>query len=117
MSKIASDDPRPPYVQIADEIRAEIDAGELRPGEKLPSGRELSDKYGVAGMTVQRAIQLLRAEGRVASWQGRGSFVTDATPDDPADALVRIERLEQTVRELAKRVDSLDARSTETGRS
>ncbi|NEE02066.1 GntR family transcriptional regulator [Phytoactinopolyspora halotolerans] len=110
MVEITTDDPRPPYVQIADDIRAQIDAGALKAGEKLPSGRELSTRYGVASMTVQRAMQLLRSEGRVVSWQGRGNFIADAGPEDSTDTAARIAWLEQAVRGLTERVDSLDAR-------
>lgn len=81
MSKISDADPRPPYVQIADHLRAAIDSGELAEGQRLPSGRALADQYGVAAMTVQHALRLLRDEGRIASWQGRGVFVTGTKAD------------------------------------
>lgn len=86
MSKISDADPRPPYVQIADQVRAAIDSGELAEGQRLPSGRTLADQYGVAAMTVQHALRLLRDEGRIASWQGRGVFVTGTKADAPSDS-------------------------------
>lgn len=69
------DDPRPPYVQVANKLRDAIRTGTLHPGEKLPSGSELASRYGVARMTVQNAIRLLRDEGLVVSRQGSGVFV------------------------------------------
>ena len=51
------DDPRPPYVQVANALRDAITSGTLRPGEKLPSGSDLAERYGVARMTVQNAIR------------------------------------------------------------
>jgi len=69
------DDPRPPYVQVANALRDSISSGTLHPGEKLPSGSELADRYGVARMTIQNALRVLRDEGLVVSRQGSGTFV------------------------------------------
>jgi DNA-binding transcriptional regulator YhcF (GntR family) len=73
------DDPRPPYVQVAGALRAAILTKTLEPGEKLPSGSQLSARYGVARMTVQQAIRVLRDEGLVVSRQGSGVFVRERT--------------------------------------
>jgi GntR family transcriptional regulator len=53
-----------------------IDA--LKPGDALPSERELAERYDVARMTVRAEITALAAEGRVARVQGRGTFVAEA---------------------------------------
>src|SRR6266568_7982219 len=71
------DDPRPPYVQIANALRAGILTRAFAPGEQLPSGNELAKRYGVARMTVQQALRLLRDEGLVVSRQGSGVFVRE----------------------------------------
>lgn len=71
---------RPPYRQIADHLRAAIDAGELHPGDRLPSEAELTRHYGVARMTARQAIQELRTEGRVVAEHGRGVFVRLPAP-------------------------------------
>lgn len=73
-------DDRPPYRQIADQLRALIDAGELRPGDRLPSEAELKEHYGVARMTARQAIQELRTEGRVIAEHGKGTFVRLPAP-------------------------------------
>lgn len=73
-------DDRPPFRQIADQLRAEMDRGALRPGDRLPSESELIRHYDVARMTVRQAMQELRAEGRVLAEQGRGVFVRPAAP-------------------------------------
>lgn len=73
------DDPRPPYQQVANALRAAILTRKLAPGEKLPSGSELASRYGVARMTVQQAIRLLRDEGLIVSRQGSGVFVRERT--------------------------------------
>lgn len=69
------DDPRPPYLQIASVLRAAILTRKFSPGERLPSGKELAERYGVARMTVQQALRILREEGLVISRQGSGVFV------------------------------------------
>jgi GntR family transcriptional regulator len=75
--KPETNDPRPAYLQVADELRDSIDSGGLKPGERLPSGRDLARRYGVAPMTVSHALDVLRGEGLVEAYQGRGVFVTD----------------------------------------
>ena len=76
------DDPRPPYQQVANALRAAILTRKLMPGEQLPSGSELAERYGVARATVQQAIRVLRADGLIVSRQGSGVFVRERT--DPS---------------------------------
>jgi GntR family transcriptional regulator len=52
--------------------------GALKPGDPLPSERELAERYDVARMTVRAEITRLAAEGMVARVQGRGTFVAEA---------------------------------------
>jgi DNA-binding transcriptional regulator YhcF (GntR family) len=73
------DDPRPPYQQVANVLRAAILTRKLAPGERLPSGNELAQRYGVARMTIQQAIRVLRDEGLIVSRQGSGVFVRERT--------------------------------------
>lgn len=70
------EDPRPPYLQAAEVLRAAILGGELQPGERLPSARDLQERFGVASSTVQNALRVLRQEGLVYSVLGRGSYVS-----------------------------------------
>ena len=73
-------DDRPPFRQIADQLRAEVDRGNLNPGDRLPSESYLMQHYDVARMTVRQAVQELRNEGRVVAEQGRGVFVRPIAP-------------------------------------
>jgi DNA-binding transcriptional regulator YhcF (GntR family) len=73
------DDPRPPYQQVAASLRAAILTRKVEPGERLPSQAELSKRYGVARMTVQQALRILKDEGLIASRQGSGMFVRERT--------------------------------------
>lgn len=79
MDELDPNDPRPPYQQVANALRAAILTRTITPGEKLPSGADLAKRYGVARMTVQQAIRILRDEGLVVSRQGSGVFVRERT--------------------------------------
>ena len=68
----------PIYVQLRDQIAAAIGRGELKPGARLPTMREVAVALSVDLNTVQRAYQALAEEGLLATVQGRGSFVADA---------------------------------------
>lgn len=65
----------PPYYQLASILRRQIAAGELRPGDRVPSEGQLCEQYGVSPMTVRRAINILLDEGLVTATRGRGTFV------------------------------------------
>jgi GntR family transcriptional regulator len=75
-------DPRPAYQQVADDLRRGIKGGRFKPGDQLPSGRELARRYGIAPMTVRHALDILKSEGLVVSRQGRAVFVRDSSPTE-----------------------------------
>jgi GntR family transcriptional regulator len=66
----------PVSVQVAADIQADIDAGRLEPDTRLPSEAELSQQYGVARVTVRRAMEQLRERGKVVTVHGRGTYVS-----------------------------------------
>lgn len=65
--------------RIAADIRARIMSGDLAPGEQLPITTKLIDQYEVANQTIQRALQILKAEGYIYGKSGQGVFVRDST--------------------------------------
>src|SRR5262245_63655825 len=69
-----------PSRAIAEDLRNKIESGELAPGAKLPSERELASDYGTARNTAREAIRLLTETGLVIAEHGRGSFVRPVTP-------------------------------------
>lgn len=97
-------DPLSPSKQIATALRAEIESGALAPGSKLPSERELGERYNVALQTAREAMKLLKNEGLVIGQAGRGVFVRTTPP------LIRfgIERFSR-----AKRAAGLAAQQSE----
>ena len=62
--------------QVARDIEADIVAGRIAPDTRLPSEPDLALQYGVARMTVRRAVAQLRDKGLVVTVHGRGSFVS-----------------------------------------
>jgi GntR family transcriptional regulator len=93
----------PAYLQVAAGIREAIAGGELKPGEKLPAGPKLAATFGVALMTVRRAIETLQAEGLLRSAPGVGVFV--ATPGNNGS---EVESLRAEVDALRQRVERLE---------
>jgi DNA-binding GntR family transcriptional regulator len=67
----------PMYHRIADQFRERILAGELAPGQRLPSEPELMDAYTVSRNTVRLALRRLTEEGLLLTDHGRGSFVRE----------------------------------------
>ncbi|MDJ0340474.1 GntR family transcriptional regulator [Streptomyces sp. H10-C2] len=70
-------DPRPAHQQIAAQLRDRIMAGRLEPGSKLPSTQQLMEEFSVVGTTVQKALQVLKAEGFAVGHPGKGVFVRE----------------------------------------
>ncbi|MDO5715954.1 MAG: GntR family transcriptional regulator [Tissierellia bacterium] len=70
-------DYQPIYIQIMDYIKFQIIRGELNPGDKIPSVRDIALLLKVNPNTVQRAYQDLDREGITYSKRGLGSFVVD----------------------------------------
>lgn len=66
---------------LYDGLCAAISAGQLRPGARLPSSRELARQYGVARATVVAVYEQLRAEGYLSAQAGAGTFVNAELPD------------------------------------
>ena len=69
------------------DITAKISSGVLRPGDKLPSGREMREHYGVSQMTVRMAIERLKAAGLVTTTPGAGAFVADRPSGRPTPCI------------------------------
>ena len=72
----------PPYQQIAADLRARIESGELAPGDMVPSITRLAQEYGVAKGTAVKALDVLRSEGLTRTVAGWGTFVAER-PQQP----------------------------------
>jgi DNA-binding GntR family transcriptional regulator len=65
----------PLYRQVADLLRAQINEGVLRPGDKLKNEDALADEFGTGKATIRQALRLLRTEGLIDTENRRGSTV------------------------------------------
>ncbi len=73
-----------PYEQVREQIRAQVQKGELAPGTKLPTVRRLAGDLGLATNTVARAYRELEALGVIETRGRAGSVVTGGGVDRAA---------------------------------
>ena len=101
----------PKFRQIASDLRARIEAGEF-PDGRLPGKETLKATYRVAVNTVDRALEVLRSEGRIESVQGSGTFIRD--PGEPERSpeftkiMDRLDGMETEIRRQAGRIAELE---------
>lgn len=79
----------PLYLQIASELRRNIEESVFKVGDRLPTETELSERFGVNRHTLRRAVDVLRQEGIVGVERGRGTFVMAAPIAVPIGKRVR----------------------------
>ena len=87
----------PIYVQAEEQIHSLIAAGQLRPGEQLPTIRELAADLRVNFNTIARAYLELDREGVISTQRGRGTFVA-GVPDEEQMSRKRLKKLHAIVR-------------------
>ncbi len=75
---ISQTDARPMYLQIMEQIRARIAAGDWAAGKELPSIRALAAALNVSVITIKRAYLDLENEGVIVTRHGKGSFVAES---------------------------------------
>jgi GntR family transcriptional regulator len=78
----------PLYVQIADIMLDRIESGELAPGDRLPSERELSERLDINRLTLRRALRILEVQGLLVRRQGSGTYIAAPKIERHADQLV-----------------------------
>ncbi len=95
--RIESESKVPIYVQVEERIRSLIAAGQLRPGDQLPTIRELAASLRVNYNTVARVYLDLDRDGVISTQRGRGTFVA-GVPDEGQMARMRQEKLQVIAR-------------------
>ncbi|SFT07118.1 substrate-binding domain-containing protein [Paenibacillus sp. BC26] len=80
-------DHRPRYQILIDYYTDRIASEELRAGDKLPTGPEIAEQFGVSAITVTHAMRRLETDGLIKRIKKKGTFVTDRTPQPPAGSL------------------------------
>lgn len=116
-----NDTTRLPTLSLTDEIvewlNQEIRLQHLKPGDKLPSEKQLGEQFSVSRSVVREAVSHLKSEGIVVAQQGRGVFVNergsrqafrlDATSLDDAEGLEHMIELLVTIEAAAARYAAL----------
>jgi GntR family transcriptional regulator len=87
-------------LQVRDEVSAMVAAGELKPGDQLPSEADLVVRFGVARTTVREALKLLEQDGLVHVQHGRGRFVAPSVER----SITRLESVTAMMESLGYRV-------------
>lgn len=90
----------PIYLQIKNQIKAQIITGSLKTGEKLPSIRFMAKELRVSMITVKRAFDELELDGFINSVQGKGNFVAHQNKE-----LIREEYLKRIESKLQEAVE------------
>ena len=76
---MALDSGRPIYAQIIERVQLDIITGRYKPGEKLPSVRELASEVAVNPNTMQKALSELEQSGLLYTQRTSGRFITEDT--------------------------------------
>lgn len=79
----------PKYLYIKLSLQNLIRSNELKPGQMLPSEKELSAQYSASRLTVRRALDDLAAEGSIYKIQGKGTYVREISAETQENARVR----------------------------
>lgn len=103
--------PRRLYRQVADQLRHLFESGEYAVGDRLPSERDLADRFSISRPTIREALIALEVEGRVRIRVGSGVYVTEppripaapTTDDSPFEVLRARQFIERSIAEEAAR--------------
>jgi GntR family transcriptional regulator len=84
----------PIYIQLREQLLRAIGAGECKPGDRLPTMRQVAVALKIDLNTVQRAYAELERDGVLSTTRGRGTFVADPPPPlDPVRHAIEAEAL------------------------
>jgi len=100
----------PIYLQIIEEFKRQIAVGALKPGEKLPSQRDLAARLKVNANTVQRVYREMELLGLVDTLRGQGTFIRE---DAALVEQMREEMLANLIDDFIQAMQALDLQDAE----
>lgn len=71
---------KPLWPQIYEDIKGQIERGELAPGDRVPGIHTIMQTYGVTNSTAQKVLKALKADGWAEAWSGSGTYVVEHPP-------------------------------------
>ena len=90
----------PAHELVVDQMRRALELGQFRPGDRLPTERELAEMLDVSRTTVRAAVAVLEREGLIAVRRGRGGgFTVQAPPIDAAEMRREMRRNKLAIRD------------------
>lgn len=111
IEKLNFDPNLPIYLQIMNFVKKLIVRGTLKPGDKVPSVRDMAVHLGVNPNTVQKAYEELESEGVIFTRRGQGNFVNESQEivNQLKDKMVReiVERQKREFRELGVNISEI----------
>jgi GntR family transcriptional regulator len=83
----------PIYLQVVERIKERLAAGQLKPGDQLPTVRSLAQELRVNFNTIARAYRIMDESGIISTQQGRGTYILELPSPEVADS-IRIQALQ-----------------------
>jgi len=105
----------PIYRQILEQVRRQVASGQLKPGDEMPSVREVAVTHAVNPMTISKAYSLLQAEGLLEHNRGKPMTVASQTRTQSPLAQ-RLEQIEPLVAQVALAARQLQLSQAEVTR-
>jgi GntR family transcriptional regulator len=89
----------PGYLQIVEQVQRWLSEGEIKPGDQLPTVRQLASELRVNFNTIARAYRMLDDAGLISTQRGRGTYLLDR-PTEETKRLLRTETLELQIKRM-----------------
>lgn len=103
----------PIYLQVVEDIKRQLMSGEIKPGEKLWSARDMAIRYQINPNTAARVYKELEAEQLCFTKRGLGTYLTE---DDGIAKQLRKEKAEQMMKTVVKELTALGYTKEELSR-
>lgn len=100
----------PIYRQLIEQVRRMVSSAQLKPGDNMPSVRELAMSNAVNPMTISKAYSILQAEGLLSRVRGKGMIIANR-PSLSENKNERIERIQEILDQLVEAADQLELNS------
>jgi GntR family transcriptional regulator len=98
----------PIYLQVVERIKERLAAGQLKPGDQLPTVRSLALELTVNFNTIARAYRIMDDSGIISTQQGRGTYILEIPTPEVAES-IRINALEELTRRYLADAERLGA--------